>query len=57
MGSLFLGILAGIYIGNPQARATVDAQIKKAVGQGIDYLNANGNGAVIDAPQEANGGE
>ena len=51
MGSLILGVLAGIYIGNPSARATVDMQIKRAVGAGIDSLN--GKGAVIAAPQEA----
>ena len=50
MGSVIIGVLAGLYAGNPKIRATVDMQLKRAVGIGVDYLN--GKGAVIDPPQE-----
>jgi len=51
MSSVIIGVLAGLYLGNHQVRATVDAQIKKAVGVGIDALN--GKPPLIDLPQEA----
>jgi len=46
MSSLLVGVLAGLYAGNPSFRRTVDATIKKAVSHGIDALNS-GTGAKL----------
>ena len=50
MSSILIGVLAGLYAGNPTFRANVDATIKKAVAYGIDTLN--GKPALIEPPQE-----
>jgi len=51
MNGAILGVIVGLYAGNPSFRASVDKAFKKAVGYGIDTLN--GKGAVIEPPQEA----
>ena|GEM_PF-3754166 len=50
MSTLIMGVFAGMYMGNPRFRASMDATIKKAVGYSIDTLN--GKGVVIIPPQE-----
>jgi len=45
-----MGVFAGMYMGNPRFRASMDATVKKAIGYGIDTLN--GKGVVIEPPQE-----
>ena len=40
MSGLIIGLAAGMYLGNPNVRRTVDAAIKKVAGQGIDLLNS-----------------
>ena len=52
MPTLIIGVLAGVYLGNPTFRANADATVKRAVGVGIDYLNGNGTATIV--PQETN---
>ena len=50
MQSIFLGVIVGLYAGNPNFRASMDATVKKAVGYGIDVLNDKS--AIIDPPPD-----
>ena len=48
MQSVVLGLLAGLYVGNPNFRSTVDTAIKKALGHGIDMLNNRVENVQVD---------
>jgi len=39
MNSLVLGVVVGLYVGNPHFRKKVDTVSRKALGKGIDLFN------------------
>ena len=48
MPTLVIGMLAGLYLGNPQFRSQTDATIKNFMGKGVDMLNHGNGGAGND---------
>jgi len=41
MQGLILGVVVGLYTGNPAIKRQIDGMIKKVAGYGIDALNGN----------------
>jgi len=45
-----LGIMAGMYAGNPKFKSQIDGAVKNLLGKGVDALN-KGGGADVQKPE------